>query len=170
MLSWRDLSLFQEAAFAVIAFFYLSLFVLLRLGHWAAIAAALLAFLLPLAVISLVRSLAVTEAAIITRDGEPVAFEHTGLGLSMPPTRRLVGPRSVTGKTAMLMAVASPQIALGFLPTEAQAADWLPIVFTLWSWAAAAFIGVGLPRLIASNGDGHAENDRDISIAAPSRR
>ena len=141
MLQWRDLSRAQEAAVAAIFFGYLALFVLLRLDDAMEIVGTALAFLLPVTVTWLARSLATIEAARIARHGEPLPAAHDTLALGAPPPRRFAGPRRITTLTAVFM-VSTSSLMMNSFPEPGPA----PVLFALWTWAVAGYIFFAVPR------------------------
>ena len=149
MLTTRDLSQAQEAGMATIVFGYFLLFVLARLEGAAAIASALLAFLLPIAVVQLARSMATTEAEVIARRGLPEPVQHQTLGLGAPSLRRLgAGPQRITTAIAMSMGSAGVQFAAHVFPSRRHDLGPVPLLFMLWTVAAALFIYFAVPRQI----------------------
>jgi len=149
MLTTRDLSQGQEAGMAAIVFGYCLLFVLARLEGAAAIASAVLAFLLPIAVIELARSMATTEAEVIARRGIPEPVQHQTLGLGAPSLRRLGGgPQRITTAIAMSLGSAGVQFAAHVFPARRHDLGPVPLLFMLWTVSAALFIYFAVPRQI----------------------
>ena len=149
MLTTRDLSQAQEAGMATIVFGYFLLFVLARLEGAAAIAGAVLAFLLPIAVIELARSMATTEAEVIARRGIPEPVQHQTLGLGAPSLRRLGGgPQRITTAIAMSLGSAGVQFAAHVFPARRHDLGPVPLLFMLWTVSAALFIYFAVPRQI----------------------
>ena len=149
MLTTRDLSQAQEAGMATIVFGYFLLFVLARLEGAAAIAGALLAFLLPIAVVQLARSMATTEAEVIARRGIPEPVQHQTLGLGAPSLRRLGGgPQRITTAIAMSLGSAGVQFAAHVFPARRHDLGPVPLLFMLWTVSAALFIYFAVPRQI----------------------
>ncbi len=149
MLTTRDLSQGQEAGMAAIVFGYCLLFVLARLEGAAAIAGAVLAFLLPIAVIELARSMATTEAEVIARRGIPEPVQHQTLGLGAPSLRRLGGgPQRITTAIAMSLGSAGVQFAAHVFPARRHDLGPVPLLFMLWTVSAALFIYFAVPRQI----------------------
>ena len=149
MLTTRDLSQGQEAGMAAVVFGYCLLFVLARLEGAAAIAGAVLAFLLPIAVIELARSMATTEAEVIARRGIPEPVQHQTLGLGAPSLRRLGGgPQRITTAIAMSLGSAGVQFAAHVFPARRHDLGPVPLLFMLWTVSAALFIYFAVPRQI----------------------
>jgi len=149
MLTTRDLSQGQEAGMAAIVFGYCLLFVLARLEGAAAIAGAVLAFLLPIAVIELARSMATTEAEVIARRGIPEPVQHQTLGLGAPSLRRLGGgPQRITTAIAMSLGSAGVQFAAHVFPARRHDLGPVPLLLMLWTVSAALFIYFAVPRQI----------------------
>lgn len=134
---------------AAIVFGYCLLFVLARLEGAAAIASVLLAFVLPIAVVQLARSLAVTEAEVIARRGIPEPVQHQTLGLGAPSLRRLgAGPQRITTAIAMFLMSAGVQFAAHVFPSRRHELGLVSLLFMLWTIAAALFIYFAVPRQI----------------------
>ncbi len=134
---------------AAIVFGYCLLFVLARLEGAAAIAGAVLAFLLPIAVIELARSMATTEAEVIARRGIPEPVQHQTLGLGAPSLRRLGGgPQRITTAIAMSLGSAGVQFAAHVFPARRHDLGPVPLLFMLWTVSAALFIYFAVPRQI----------------------
>jgi hypothetical protein len=147
----RDLSQSQEWAIAALVFGCCALFVLARLGGAWGTGAAVLAFILPIATVKLARSLALTEAAVIARRGEPpTPVTHQTLGLGAPPGRRLGGgPQRVTTVIAFLLGTTGTQFALRAFPSRPHHFGPAPVLFAFWCLAVAVFIFYAVPRQIA---------------------